>query len=268
MDPLIRFQSCTGLLVSVRDAAEAEVALEGGADVIDVKEPERGSLGAADSEVVAAVVAMVADRVPISIAAGELVDWPRRSPSGISSEIASGAGFVKFGFSGCATLSDWPQRWRHAVDSLQSGPRPVAVVYADWRSAEAPSPERILAQAQLLGCPALLIDTWDKSRGELFDHWPSLQLAEFGGRVRAAGMHSVLAGSLRIASMPRAVGCNPTLIAVRGAACEGDRRGRISLQRVRALRAALESANIVCPGGPLPAFTVLPRSRLAAAPIE
>ena len=33
------------LLVSVRSADEAEVALEGGADIIDVKEPLHGSLG-------------------------------------------------------------------------------------------------------------------------------------------------------------------------------------------------------------------------------
>ena len=35
----------TGLLVSVRDAAEAEAALRGGATLIDVKEPRHGSLG-------------------------------------------------------------------------------------------------------------------------------------------------------------------------------------------------------------------------------
>ena len=37
-----------GLLVSVRSADEAIAALAGGADVIDVKEPNRGALGAAD----------------------------------------------------------------------------------------------------------------------------------------------------------------------------------------------------------------------------
>ena len=35
----------TGLLVSVRDGQEARAALDGGAAVIDVKEPLRGSLG-------------------------------------------------------------------------------------------------------------------------------------------------------------------------------------------------------------------------------
>ena len=35
-------------LVSVRSPEEALAALEGGADLIDVKEPSRGPLGAAD----------------------------------------------------------------------------------------------------------------------------------------------------------------------------------------------------------------------------
>jgi uncharacterized protein (UPF0264 family) len=62
------------LLVSVRSAAEAEAALEGGADVIDVKEPSRGSLGRADDDVIAEVVSTVAGRRTVTAAMGELVD--------------------------------------------------------------------------------------------------------------------------------------------------------------------------------------------------
>ena len=60
------------LLVSVRDAAEAAAALAGGAALIDVKEPARGSLGRADAATIAAVVAAVGGRVPVSVALGEL----------------------------------------------------------------------------------------------------------------------------------------------------------------------------------------------------
>ena len=52
-----------GVLVSVRDAAEAEEALVGGAAVIDVKDPARGSLGAAAPATVAAVARAVGRRV-------------------------------------------------------------------------------------------------------------------------------------------------------------------------------------------------------------
>ena len=50
----------TQLLVSVRDAAEALFAVAAGADLIDVKEPSRGPLGAPDRQTLDAVLAAVA----------------------------------------------------------------------------------------------------------------------------------------------------------------------------------------------------------------
>ena len=64
----------TRLLVSVRSADEARTALAAGVDLIDVKEPARGSLGAASPGVVADVVGAVAGRVPVSAALGELFE--------------------------------------------------------------------------------------------------------------------------------------------------------------------------------------------------
>jgi uncharacterized protein (UPF0264 family) len=256
VDELSRFQNRVGLLVSVRDAAEAELALAGGADVIDIKEPHRGSLGAADANVIASVVAMVAGRAPISVAAGELVDWPPRDFRSLAAGFAPGASFIKFGLAGCSAISDWQARWQGTCESCLGTASPVAVVYADWTSAAAPAPDEILSQARLFGCQALLVDTWDKSSGDLFGHWPASQLADFGSQVRSAGMHLVLAGSLQIAALPLALRCQPSLIAVRGAVCEGDRRDRISLQRVQALRAALEAASYTSRGGPVHEFAV------------
>ena len=43
------------LLASVRSAGEAQVAVAGGADLIDAKEPARGALGAVDADVVSAI---------------------------------------------------------------------------------------------------------------------------------------------------------------------------------------------------------------------
>src|SRR5689334_14696969 len=64
----------TKLLVSVRDAAEARDAVEAGADLIDVKEPQAVSLGAAAPQIVAEIIQAVAGRRPVSVALGELID--------------------------------------------------------------------------------------------------------------------------------------------------------------------------------------------------
>src|SRR5207248_4650901 len=83
------------LLVSVRNRAEAEAALAGGADLIDVKEPKRGALGAADARTLAAVVAAVAGRRPVSAALGELRETFWKGPPALP-----GLAYVKWGLAG------------------------------------------------------------------------------------------------------------------------------------------------------------------------
>jgi hypothetical protein len=89
----------------------------------------------------------------------------------------------------------------------------------------------------------LLIDTWSKAAGDLFDCWPADRLSEFAVQVRAAGIRLVLAGSLQQSSLLEAARYRPTLVAVRGAVCEGKRTAAISLSRVAAIRAALTAAH-------------------------
>ena len=71
------------LLVSVRSAAEAEVALGAGADLIDVKEPSRGSLGAADP---ALELLLARDRVRARELAAEL-ERANRSRQELESDV-------------------------------------------------------------------------------------------------------------------------------------------------------------------------------------
>jgi predicted Zn-dependent peptidase len=50
------------------------------------------------------------------------------------------------------------------------------------REVEAREPEppvAVLTEAAATGFPALLIDTWDKARGGLFDHWSTQAVAQF-----------------------------------------------------------------------------------------
>lgn len=70
-----------GLLVSVRNAKEAMAALVGGADLIDVKEPLAGSLGAATPKTWQEIGEVVGGEKPLSAALGELHDWDGSLPN-------------------------------------------------------------------------------------------------------------------------------------------------------------------------------------------
>jgi uncharacterized protein (UPF0264 family) len=225
----------TRLLVSVRSAAEAELALTGGAQLIDVKEPARGALGAASWEEVQGVVVAVAGRVPVSAALGELCD-----DRGVA--VPSGVAYAKLGLAGAAGDSAWPQRWEKALGRLPDHVRRVAVAYADWRAAAAPPPADVIRHGSGVGCTALLVDTFIKGRGDLFTHLTRHELEELLAAARDRCWLTVLGGSLSAEAVPSAAELGPDYLAVRGAACRGGRSGVLDPERVHHLAAALRAA--------------------------
>jgi uncharacterized protein (UPF0264 family) len=224
----------TRLLVSVRDAAEAIVALEAGAQLIDVKEPSRGSLGAADPRQIAEVLAAVDGRLPVSAAMGELFE-SAVAPGGDTFPLR----YAKWGLAGAALHADWTRVWADRIASLPEQTSPVAVQYADWQRARSPAPRELLTACRTHRVSTLLIDTWDKSAGGLLEVWPLASLEPFVEAARDLGLMIVLAGSLTVQSIPRVLPLAPDYIAVRGAACRGSRAGSIDPRRVRALRVLL-----------------------------
>jgi uncharacterized protein (UPF0264 family) len=214
------------LLVSVRDAAEAVVALSGGADLIDVKDLTRGPLGRADAAIIAEVVAAIAGRVPVSVALGELRD---HSPVELPSRVA----FAKWGLSGMLD-THWPDLLHSAARTL-SHAAPVAVAYADWTRAEAPRPADVVAGAIASQTTVALFDTFRKDGSTLLD-WMSLdEIAALVQTCRQADVKVALAGSLTAVEIERLRGVRPDWFAVRGAVCDGGRGGAVSERRVREL---------------------------------
>ena len=215
----------TQLLVSVRSAQEAEAALRGGAALIDVKEPKHGSRGRASDDVIADAVRVVAGRRPVSAALGELLDsveiWP---PEELPLT------FVKWGLAGYPGrgVAVWrSELWlaKRGLTECHPSCRAVPVAYADWRRARAPTPQEVCDFAIENAAGAFLIDTWQKDGLTLLD-WISLQEIEYlSERCCAAGVPVALAGSLGLAEIRILLSFCPDWIAVRGAVCQGRRRG-------------------------------------------
>jgi uncharacterized protein (UPF0264 family) len=220
----------TGLLVSVRSASEADSALSGGATIIDVKEPGRGSLGAADPEVWAAVIRQVGRQAPVSVALGEL-----HQLQGVDPKQFAGAAFVKVGLAGSDSRGDWRDAWASLRRALPEETELVGVIYADWLAAAAPHPSQIIDAAEHLSLRTILIDTFQKSGGTLFDLTSKAELDAWCQEIRRRIGGLVLAGSLTSDAIGRALELRPDLIAVRGAASGGNRTATISRERVAAL---------------------------------
>jgi uncharacterized protein (UPF0264 family) len=233
-----------GLLVSVRNAAEAAEALDGGAAIIDVKEPRHGPLGAAEPEAIAAVARVVGTRRPWTMACGELEgDAADESVGGsirrrfdrmlaLLEGSAVPPAAVKIGLAGAAG-TDWQRRLLAVFESLPAGSERVAVAYADWQRAGAPSPPEVIAAAAGLNCPVLLIDTFDKNAGGLFACCPPGMPATWVAASRAARLQVAVAGRLAPTEIQAAWGLRPDVVALRSAVCFNGRDGAVQAGLVR-----------------------------------
>jgi len=226
------------LLVSVRSTEEAKAALDGGADIIDVKEPNLGSLGMADSATIQGVVKLVAGRVPVSAALGEYVADPLIPD-------LDGVTWTKLGF-----REFWIRRrdfkmlapWLSLAEAIQPR-RLVGVVYADHRRVFSPPFDVVFDWSrgfQVKGAhPAgILIDTAIKDEKGLLC-WKSIPtLIQYQKRCRRAGLFLALAGCLNLEDIALLLDTvQPDIIAVRGAACGAkDRNGKINRSAVSRLK--------------------------------
>lgn len=215
----------TKLLVSVRNVAEARIAAAAGVHLIDVKEPARGSLGAADATTICAIAEAIPAAAPLSAALGELTDWPPDAGQTALSlhrrllALPAAVRFAKLGLAGCAARADWPGYWRAALEQFPAHVAPVAVAYADARDAQAPAVDEVWRLGRQCGCRALLLDTCLKRAGTLLDWFSLAQLSDWRRRVHDDGAVLVLAGSLTISAIETLLPIEPDYVAVRGAAC-------------------------------------------------
>ncbi len=225
------------LLVSIRSRIEAECAIAAGANILDVKEPSRGSLGMAsldDITEIARVAEIVSGKIPLSVALGEISDW---SQSSTFPELPEGITYAKLGLSGCAADRDWRAEWMRVRTGFQdrspSSLRWVAVAYADAIRANSPDISDVLVAASDTDCAGLLIDTFAKDGRRLNDEIDETSLIEIAEACHEAGLFLALAGRLNCESLSFLANTNADVIGIRSAACHGtDRTAKLDPARI------------------------------------
>jgi (5-formylfuran-3-yl)methyl phosphate synthase len=224
----------TGLLASVRSAAEAALAVAGGADIIDAKEPAAGALGRVESDVLRAILREVAGRRPVSATIGDLDLSPSVVSAAVEATAADGADIVKIGvFPGALA-----ETWAALRPLAHRGLRLVAVMFADRAPNLVELPKRC-AEAGFFG---VMLDTADKAAGPLTAHLDREALAGFVARARSLGLASGLAGSLRLGDIPSLVPLGADYLGFRSALTIAGRSSGLDAAALRAVRAALDQA--------------------------
>jgi hypothetical protein len=246
--------SRTLLLVSVRCADEVAIAVDGGADIIDVKEPSHGSLGMATPETLATCATVVPEQLLWTVAGGELVENIESGFAAVQEvgvqevggQEVGGQGVacsrrslkrlpdaVKFGLSQCEG-TPWEHVFQNVGGQLPECVQVIPVAYADQQAASSPAVDTVLEAAARHGWETVLVDTFDKLQsGSLLDLVAVGTIEQWVARARDLGVRIVLAGRLSLQDVPVVAACEPMAVAVRSAVCVGGRNGRVDIELVR-----------------------------------
>ena len=227
----------TGLLISVRSKDEAESVLAAcpNLDILDIKEPEAGALGAASPAVWAKVAKLDLQNTRLSIALGDLEHVPINDLNALPANTA----FAKVGLAD-QYQQNWLQAWRAIRVLIADTTELVGVIYADHQAANAPRPEDIIQFLSQEGCQTFLIDTYRKNDGGLFNHLPPPHLKNLFELAPSATF--VLAGSLSESTILSAKTLEVDYVGVRGAACRGTREQQICPAKSKQLLALLKAS--------------------------
>jgi (5-formylfuran-3-yl)methyl phosphate synthase len=232
------------LLVSVVSAAEARAALAGGADIIDVKDPREGALGAPAPRTLADVVAAVDGAAPVSVALGDLPDLPQTAALAACGAAACGVDYVKLGLRGVQALDRAVALVTAVVDALGTGPAVIAAAYADGASVDPPAfdPALLPELVARTGIAGGLVDTLVKDGRGLYGSLPEATVADLVARTRAAGGSFGIAGQLRAGQLGRV---EADIVGVRSAVCRGgDRAASLDAGLVAAAVAELRAGAV------------------------
>ncbi len=218
----------TLFLASVRDADEAEIAVADGADIIDLKDPSQGALGALSPEAVETVVRSVAGRRPVSAVTGDLPMQPEIVVAAAARMAHAGVDYVKVG------LFPGPGREDciRTLSGVAGDTKLVGVMFADAEADSGLVP--LMAECGFAG---VMVDTARKGLGSLLDHMDLAALEDFVVCARANGLMAGLAGSLEAPDIPRLLLLDPDFLGFRRALCaEHDRGGSIDPAATRLIR--------------------------------
>lgn len=246
------------LLVSVRHADEARIAIAAGVDFLDMKEPSRGALGRVDATTlqgVAGLVQELAPALPLSLALGEVTDPPASTGFWLPPCLR----FFKLGLAGLRDRSNWIQQWLEIRQEWEGRRQPlsqsdggsvaaphqnwIAVAYVDDLLATSPPVQEVVVAAIETGCGGVLFDTFSKTHGSLLDWLPLPRLARLVQQIQAAGLLCAAAGRIGPDDFSILADLHIDVIAVRSAAtAHGNRNQAIDAASIARLQAALQAA--------------------------
>ncbi len=204
------------MLASVNSLSEALFMLNTAVDIIDLKQPESGTLGALSINVVEEIVAAINQQKPVSATVGDLPMEPEVVFEAVRTMANTGVDYIKIGF---FPGGDWAGTLSKLATITDQGYQLIAVLFAD-----AQPDLSIIKALKHSGFSGVMLDTLDKSKGSLSEIMAYSDIAAFVKTANHFQLLCGLAGSLKQQDIPGLLQFNIDYLGFRGALCEKHNR--------------------------------------------
>ena len=213
------------LLVSPSTIDEAKHSVA--ADIIDVKRPAEGSLGANFPWVIREIKTLLAK--PLSAAIGDFDYKPGGAALAAYGAACAGADYVKIGLA-----FEGQDKAREVIGAVVRAvknefPRKYVVIaaYSDYQRMHSISPFEMAPIAAECGADFAMVDTGIKDRQSTFVFMDEGTLRSFTATNEKLGLGTALAGAFKFEDIDALKRIDPDIIGVRGMVCGGDRNATV-----------------------------------------
>lgn len=225
----------TGMLASITCISEAQIVLDAGVDIIDIKNPHEGALGAQEINVVKDIVRFVNREVLTSATVGDIDSNDPELLSAILNMTETGVDYVKVGLFSEQVSSGFINTINEAVNK---DVKLVIVLFAEnYNGVESVSS---LMQTDISG---IMLDTKEKQSKNLCSLVNKNELYKFINIAKTNGLITGLAGSLTLENISELLELNSNYLGFRGALCsQSNRVNKVNEKQVNNIRKAIPYA--------------------------
>lgn len=226
------------LLVSVINQKEAQDSIESGADIIDVKNPKEGSLGANFPGVIREIKQVIPENLELSATLGDLPNLPGTASLAALGAAVSGVNYVKVGLFGVKNIEQATELMMEVVKAVKDyNPKMKTITcgYADFRSYGCVDPLKLPIIAKNSKADGILVDIKTKNKKlNLFSFFDNKELLKLIKETHEKNLIAALAGSLKVNDISRVYHLGADIIGVRGAVCSSNNRisGKLEKEKV------------------------------------
>lgn len=178
-------------LASVKSLEEAQSLTQHLPDILDMKNPSEGALGALTTQTVTEIVQWVSQRCLTSATVGDLQMQSELIADAITQMAATQVDFVKIGLFDDPNLVKCIAALAPTLKTLKTPV--IGVMFADQLPRQ-----KVILQLAAAGFTGVMLDTAVKAGLRLRDHLSMQQLQQFVTEAKAAGLITGLAGALQI----------------------------------------------------------------------